>query len=67
MDFDGCRDERKRRTATREITDAYPEAKVLIVTKHETERLREAARASGACGYVLKENLLEIRGIIGLT
>lgn len=51
-------------TATREIVEAHPEAKIVIVTKHATERMREAAKKAGACEYVLKENLIEIRGII---
>lgn len=51
-------------TATREIIDAYPEAKIMIVTKYATERMREAAKRAGACEYVLKENLMDIREII---
>ena len=52
-------------TATREITTAFPEARVIIVTGHGEEPLRVAAREAGACGYVLKENLLAIREMIG--
>lgn len=48
-------------TATREITAAYPEARVVMVTVYGDEELREAARQAGACGYVLKENLEEVR------
>jgi CheY-like chemotaxis protein len=48
-------------TATRRLLEAYPEARVIIVTKYADEPLRAAARAAGACGYVLKENLLELR------
>lgn len=51
-------------TATREIIEANPDAKVLILTENGTERLREEARQAGACGYILKENLLMIRKII---
>lgn len=51
-------------TATREILQLHPEAKILILTKHETKRMREEARRAGACEYVLKENLLTIREII---
>src|SRR5262245_8710310 len=47
--------------ATREIIAAYPEAKVVIVSRHCDEQTRAAAREAGACGYVLKENLLEVR------
>lgn len=48
-------------TATREIIAAYPEAKIVIVSRHGDEQTREAARAAGARGYVSKENLLEAR------
>lgn len=51
-------------TATREIIRLHPEAKILILTKHKTERMRLEAERAGACQYVLKENLLSIRGII---
>ena len=47
--------------ATRQITASDPAAKVIIVTSHDGADLREAARQAGACGYVLKENLLEVR------
>jgi CheY-like chemotaxis protein len=48
-------------TATQQITTAWPSARVLVVTSYTDEDLREAARTAGACGYISKENLLEIR------
>jgi CheY-like chemotaxis protein len=51
-------------TATRQIVAAHPEARIVIVTKYGTERLREAARRAGACGFVSKENLMELRELI---
>jgi CheY-like chemotaxis protein len=48
-------------TATQQITTAWPSARVLVVTAHNDEDLREAAFRAGAYGYVSKENLLEIR------
>lgn len=47
--------------ATRQIRAADPAAHILIITSHDNPALRAAAQAAGACGYVLKENLLEIR------
>ena len=47
-------------TATKQIVAAYPAARIIIVTHHDDNHLRAAARASGTCGYVLKENLLEL-------
>lgn len=48
-------------TATREIRGSYPEANVIIVTNYDNADLREAAQAAGACGYVLKDDLLDVR------
>ena len=48
-------------TATRRIRAAAPTARIIIVTMYDEPDLREAAQAAGACGYVLKENLLEVR------
>lgn len=57
--------------ATRQILASDPAARVVIVTGHESRALRREAREAGACGYVLKENLLELREILqepkGLT
>ncbi|MGH9844239.1 MAG: response regulator transcription factor [Blastocatellia bacterium] len=47
--------------ATRQITSAFPDAHILIVTNYDDARLRAAARAAGARGYVLKDNLLDLR------
>jgi two-component system response regulator DegU len=43
---------------------AFPEAKVVIVTDYDDTRLRQAARKAGACAYVLKEDLFQLRVII---
>lgn len=51
--------------ATREILKAFPAAKVVIVSKHDDEQIREAAQEAGACGYVLKDNLIAIRELLG--
>jgi two-component system response regulator DegU len=47
--------------ATRHIVQAFPDAKVVMVTQHADVCLRDAAREAGACGYVLKDNLLDVR------
>jgi len=51
-------------SATRQIVSAYPEARVMVVTNYDDADLREAARAAGACDYVVKEDLIEIRRIL---
>lgn len=52
-------------TATRQIRASYPEANIMIVTDYDDADLREAARSAGAREYVTKENLLEVRRILG--
>jgi CheY-like chemotaxis protein len=51
--------------ATRRLRAAFPEAQIIIVTQYGDSHLRAAAQAAGACGYVLKGNLLDIRAMIG--
>lgn len=51
-------------TATRRIKDAFPDAHILFVTQYDDHELRQAARAAGACGYVLKDDLLGLRSLL---
>jgi CheY-like chemotaxis protein len=51
-------------TATAEITSAHPEARILVVTNHDSAALRNEAARVGACGYVLKDNLLDLRRMV---
>jgi DNA-binding NarL/FixJ family response regulator len=51
-------------TATRQIREFHPAARVLIVTAYEDEELRSAAQDAGACGYVLKDKLTELPRLI---
>lgn len=48
-------------TATREILASFPEAYIVIVTKHGDLQMREAARLAGASGFIEKGNLLSLR------
>jgi len=50
--------------ATRRLHDVDPDARVIIVTQYGDTHLREAADHAGALGYVLKENLIELRQLI---
>ena len=47
--------------ATRRIRAAWPEARIVIVTEYDDQHWRAAARQAGACGYLLKDDLLEVR------
>ena len=50
--------------ATRRIRAAFPDARIIIVTQYDDPHWRAAATQAGACGYVLKENLLELRQML---
>ena len=51
-------------TATKKITAAHPDARIIIVTAYDDDGLRAAARRAGALDYVLKMNLENLRRII---
>ena len=51
-------------TATREICAAFPDARVAVVTNHGGAEMRSVASDAGACAFVVKENLLELRAIL---
>ena len=50
--------------ATRRILAADPTARVVIVTQYDDAHWRAAAVGAGACGYVLKDNLLDLRRLL---
>lgn len=51
-------------TATRQIREFHPAARVVMVTDYDDEDLRKAAADAGACEYVLKQNLTDIGRLI---
>ena len=50
--------------ATRRILAADRTARVVILTQYDDAHWRAAAIAAGACGYALKDNLLEVRRLL---
>jgi len=50
--------------ATRQIRERFCDARIIIITNYNDQTFRESAREAGAFGYVLKENLLEVRQIL---
>lgn len=46
--------------ATKQIKTADPAARIIMVTDYDDDALRQAAMQAGACGYVLKDNLLDL-------
>lgn len=51
-------------TVTRILKQRFPEARILIVTNHPGKDLRAVAVEVGACGFLAKENLSELRGLL---
>ncbi len=51
-------------TAMRRIIEKYPQARVLMFTQYDDKELRESARKAAASGFILKENLMDLRGFI---
>jgi len=50
--------------ATRLLKSAMPETNVLVMTSYDDPGVREAAAAAGACGFVLKDDLLTLRAVL---
>ncbi len=51
-------------TAIREIRSEFPDAHICMVTAFDDEELRSEALAAGASGFVVKDSLYEIEGIL---
>jgi len=51
-------------SATRQILDHHPGARIVIVTDYNDDGLRSAAREAGACAYALKNNLTELDTVL---
>ena len=52
-------------TASRQIKATYPNAQICMVTDFGDARTRRAAAEVGATAFVLKENLEELRTLLG--
>ena len=52
--------------ATKKILAKFPDAKILLVTQHNEVEMREAASGAGARGFVLKEDLAELRRMLAV-
>ncbi len=52
-------------TATKNIIAEFPDAKIVMVTNFDEPDLRQAAKDAGAIGYIRKENILELKEILG--
>ena len=48
-------------TATKLIKSRFPTSQIMVITHHNNPKLRERAQEVGASGFLLKEDLLELR------
>jgi CheY-like chemotaxis protein len=51
-------------TATREILRQFSEARVVILTQHNSPDFRDEAQAAGACAFLSKDDLTQLRTIM---
>jgi CheY-like chemotaxis protein len=51
-------------SATRQILQQHPAARIVILTDYNDDSLRCAAREAGACAYALKNNLTELDTVL---
>lgn len=51
--------------ATAVIKTRFPETRIVIVSQFDDGELRAEADRAGACAYVLKDDLQQLRGILG--
>lgn len=50
--------------ATRQIIQSFPDAKIAIVTNHDDDEMRRKAREAGARAYFVKDNLMDLPGLL---
>jgi CheY-like chemotaxis protein len=50
--------------ATKVIKASHPEARIVMVTNYDDPQFREQAKLLGVSGYILKENLPDLRSFI---
>jgi CheY-like chemotaxis protein len=53
--------------ATRQIKARFADARIVILTQHDTPPMRQAATRAGALGFVAKDNLVELGTILRQT
>ncbi|MGC2403924.1 MAG: response regulator transcription factor [Acidobacteriaceae bacterium] len=52
---------------SKQIKEMDPAARIVLVSDYDDAAMRESARYAGACGYVLKDNLLEVKSFLKST
>jgi DNA-binding NarL/FixJ family response regulator len=46
------------------ITSSFPGSHIIVVTQHNHPKLRERAQEAGASGFLVKEDLIELRSLL---
>jgi DNA-binding NarL/FixJ family response regulator len=49
---------------TRDIMAVHPDARIVVLTQHDSAVLRAAAASAGASGYLLKDDLTDLPSVI---
>ena len=52
--------------ATGRIKARFADARIVILTQHDSPPMRQAALAAGACGFLAKENLDQVTALLAL-
>jgi len=50
--------------ATRQIQKQFGNARIIVLTQHDTPHMRAAALEAGACAFVSKDNLAQLGTIL---
>ena len=50
--------------ATRRIKASFPDARILVLTQHDSPGVRQAARDAGASAFLSKDQLTEIEQVL---
>lgn len=51
-------------TATRQIREHFPQARIVMVTQYSSPALRAEAEQAGVLAYVTKDDLFKLRGLL---
>jgi DNA-binding NarL/FixJ family response regulator len=52
---------------SKRIKEIDQAARIVLVADYDDAAMRESARHAGACGYALKDNLIEVKGLLRIT
>jgi DNA-binding NarL/FixJ family response regulator len=53
-------------TATKQLKAAHPEAHIVLMSQCHDPEMMEEAKSAGAENFILKDNILEIKKVMGI-